>query len=257
MIRMRKWYLDLVTPGGEALIAYAMDLRWAGLAYRRGCLLLPAGSGPLAERRGRPGGRWPGLEGGTLVWRCPGLGIEGMWAGASPPLEAELLAPPPHHIRWTCFGAACTARVRVEGAGDWAGRGYAECLDLDLKGFQPPFHGLRWGRFQGDSGRQAIWIQWSRGLDRRWAWVDGRPVDAGPADGDGWSCPEGALQVEEGRLLRDARVGEELFGARWARAIPGTGGARDLKWLSPARWRPAGDGPAEPGWALHEEVRWD
>ncbi len=256
MIRLRKWYLDLVTADQQVLIAYAMELRWAGLACRRGCLLLPAGEGPLAERRGRLGGRWPRLEDGAVAWHCPRLGLEGRWEGLSPALEAELLAPPPHRIQWSCFGAACHARVRVEGSGAWAGRGYAERLDVELQGLRPPFRELRWGHFLGDAGRQAVWIQWGRGLERRWTWVDGQPLEAGPVGDTGWPSSAGSLQIGEGRVLRDAWVAEEFLGGRWARAIPGTGSARDRKRLGPALWRPAGGGADEPGWALHEVVRW-
>lgn len=255
-MRLRKWYLDLVTGGGEALIAYVAHGRAGGLAFSRCAVLWPADAGPLRERRSAATGPGPRLEGDGLRLDLPSLGFAGRWAGPARPLSCPLLEEGRRSIRWTCHGVTLDAEASLEGAGSWRGRGYAECLDLDLPGLAPPFRELRWGRFQGSADLRAVWIQWEEGLTRRWAWVDEAPADPGRVDRTGWSSAAGLLHLDEGRLLRDAWVAEEAFGTRWARLIPGYRKARDRKWLTRGRWQPAGGGPAEEGWAILEEVRW-
>ena len=103
MFLLTKWYLDLVTGDGTALMAYAARLRWGGLRMGYASVLVSEASGPALETRAFGGGRaWPRLDRDRLTFRHARLGIAGTWDRAAPPIRRRLLKTDAGEIRWAC-----------------------------------------------------------------------------------------------------------------------------------------------------------
>jgi hypothetical protein len=173
MFLLTKWYLDLVTGDGTALIAYAARLRWGGLRLGYASVLVSEASRPAREVRAFGGGRaWPRLDGDRLTWAHPRLGIEGIWDRTAPAIRRRLLkTDAAGEIRWACEMPRARARVTL-GDRTFEGLGYAERLSLSIPPRNLPFRTLRWGRHTS-AAHSLVWIDWIGKDTRRFVWLDG------------------------------------------------------------------------------------
>lgn len=259
MFKLAKWYLDLVTDDGTALVGYAAGLRWGALRLRYASLLLaPPGQAPVEQTTLRQVAE-PALDGNVLTWRSGPLHLEGRWLREARAIEAPLADLPTGAIHWHCLMPSAVAVVRV-GEQRLTGRGYAERLVLTLQPNELPFRTLHWGRYL--SVRHAVvWIDWSgAGAPARWIWLDGtlRPDARLDAQGITGLGPGMALRFGPPRPLRDRTVLPDL-----ARPIPGllrrvvgpVAQMRERKRLAMSRLERDGT-TVDEGWAIHEEVAW-
>lgn len=258
MFTLDKWYLDLVTDDGTALIGYAADLRWHAVRLRYASLLVNRpGHGPHEQAIVR-GVTAPDVAGDSLQWRSRPLRVEGEWQRLTPPIEATLLETPAGMITWSCLFPRARATVEV-GDARYEGLGYAEQLRLSLAPWDFPFRALRWGRHLS-AGHSLVWIEWEGPLARHWVWLDGAPQPAARVVSDGViglaaGC---VLHWDSGREVRRRSVIEAINDAAPAvvRRLTGRIGSMDEhKRLS--RSTLVADGKVlDEGWAIHEEVTW-
>lgn len=258
MFRLHKWYLDVVTDQGDALIAYAARLRWRQLRLGYAAVLHSPPSAPAREishfgRIGRPK-----LEDDVLVWDQASLHLRGRWHRSSPAVRRTLLRTSDGAIRWTCHQPSARATVECEG---WAlnGVGYVERLSLTIPPWKLPFRHLRWGRHASDR-HAVVWINWSGRDNRQFTWLDGvEQLDARP-DGSGVCGLADGVELQV-RCLRDicrrpalARLSDQLpVGIQ--RLLTPLHGMREHKQL--ARSAIIRNGTlADRGWTVLEEVAW-
>jgi hypothetical protein len=252
--RLHKWYLDCTTEDGEAAIVYVgrLTLGWLPVPYFELLLVGPSGrrrwrrlsSRPRVSRRGKA------LE---LVARA--LGLCGRWDPTAPALDIPLLETPGGTIRWRCHQPGGASELRLPDGRRLAGSGYAEELEMSLPPWALPFQELRWGRFAGRR-RSVVWIDWRDGLERRWLFVDGEPVEAQRFEADRIEWAGGRLDIQPGVVVRDASIGRTLVGP-FARLLPRRiRQAHETKWLCPADLRVAEVALPIPGSVIHEVVRW-
>lgn len=225
---MRKWYLDCVTRQGEPVVLYHAQVRWGALALRYASVL-----GGATSLRHTPE---PRVEGDTVTFRAPRLGIDGTWRALAPAHEERLS----DGVEWWCVQPRAKVSLRL---GDRAlsGLGYVETLTLTRPPWRLPFDELRWGRFCA-ADRGAVWIEWRGAHPLDLALIDGAPAGFAP----------GRLGLHDHRVLRSGRIGETALAMvpRLER-LPGR-----ILGLSETKWLSRGALAGSEGWAIHEVVRW-
>jgi hypothetical protein len=246
----------VVTDVGETVILYAGTLRFGELELRFGSLL----HAPIAgSARGESVLRAASVhaeDGGSVRLDAPALRARGCWQPLDPPVEQVLLADGDGRVTWSCL--APRARVMLELAGKpLAGLGYAERLQLSIAPWRLPIRELRWGRALTASA-SLTWIDWRRPGDEppiRLAVRDGQPGEPLWADDlavHGHGGP--ALRFEDNQVLRQGTIGSTVL------SLVGRG-LRDrlpeaCLLLDECKWRARVHIGGQPGWAIHEVVRW-
>lgn len=258
MLHLTKWYLDVVTPEGTALIAYAASLRWGGLHVEFASTLVARPDSAPREETAWTGVRLPEADEGGLTFRHDTLGVEGRWHPGATRVAETLLDDEVGRLHWDCVLPSGAATVQVRGE-TLAGRGYAECLTMTRPPGSLPLRTLRWGRFASAS-HALVWIGWEGGEPRRWVWLDGVPQPGAVIGDGGVHGLDGgiALRLAPGRELCDRRALKVLsrrLPALDALPIGPLGGLREIKRLDRGRLGPVRGGEDE-GWAIHERVTW-
>lgn len=263
--RLAKWYLDCVTPEGDATIAYVAELSWRGLAVRYASVLEHAG-GETRTRTALRGHREPEERDGVLAWSHEPLGVRGSWRAAAAPVEEPILASDEGRVDWRCLQPAARVALHRRG-GEVRGLGYAEHLVMTIPPWRMPIRELHWGRFVApaagadgavDAGATVVWIDWRGEHAARLALLGGARVDADVAE-DRVALDGGAvLALDRRDVLREGTVGATVLAAvpRLRDAVPGRIlGLHERKWRSRGVLARPGR-PAVEGWAIHEVVRW-
>jgi hypothetical protein len=258
MFRLTKWYLDLVTDEGIALIAYAASLEWAGLSVQFASTLLARPGALPEEQSAWSHVRLPDAEGEALRFHHDGLHFAGEWRCEAAPFEATLLDDSAGRLHWACLASNATATVALGGE-TLVGRGYAECLTMTRLPWTLPLSCLKWGRCLSAS-HSLVWIGWSGGPPRQWVWLDGVAEPDAVLDDRGVSHLNGGreLRLAPARELCDRRALQVI-----SRHLPAldallTGPVRDLretKRLDRGTLYQNG-APIDEGWTIHEVVSW-
>ena len=258
MFLLTKWYLDLVTPEGTALIAYAARLRWGRFRLAYASVLVSEPSREARETRAfGGGGAWPRLDGDRLIWTPPRLGVDGTWDRAAPGIRRRLLKTDAGEIRWKCEMPSGRASVTVGGR-TFDGLGYVERLSLSIPPWNLPFRTLHWGRHTS-AGHSLVWIDWTGEDTRRYVWLDG--VEQPNASLDERAVyrldQETTLRLDGARDICDQRALARIAGRvpGLTRRLAGPVAAmREHKQV--ARGTIERHGDAHAGWTLFETVTW-
>lgn len=259
MFLLTKWYLDVVTEEGTAVIAYAARLRWGRLRLAYASVLVSEASRQACEQRAFGTGRpWPRLDGDRLTWAEPRLGIVGTWERAAPAIRRRLLKNDAGEIRWACEMPCARASVTA-GHRTFEGLGYAERLSLSIPPWKLPFRTLHWGRHTS-AGHSLVWIDWAGEDTRRYVWADG--VEQPDACLDARAVCR--LDQETTLRLDDVRdICHQPALARIAGRVPGltrrvagpVAAMREHKQIARGTIERRGDA-ARAGWTLFETVTW-
>jgi hypothetical protein len=259
MFDLTKWYLDVVTDDGTALIAYAIRLDLGPATLRFAATQIARPGSESVDRTAVAGVVLPETDapGDVVRFRHEGLGVDGTWRRLAPPVGGTLLDDAAGLLRWDCVLPAADVEVALGGE-TLRGRGYAERLTMKRPPWSLPLRHLRWGRFVSES-HAAVWIAWSGGEPKSWTWVDGAPApDAVATDTSvtGLGRNRG-IRIESFRELCDRRAMRVV-----SKHLPEIGGAllgpladlREIKRLDRGEF--AGGGATERGWVIHEVVAW-
>jgi hypothetical protein len=258
MFQLSKWYLDLVTPDGIAVICYAVRLRWGPARLRYAAILVDSPGAKPEEAFTLHRVERPAIDAGILRWRCDALDVHGEWRRRQPAIRETLLRSRAGAIRWSCRMPLATAEVQWADR-RFAGLGYVETLGMTVAPTRLPFRTLRWGRHLS-AEHSLVWIDWTGEVSGQWIWLDGvRQPGATFTD-------DGMIQVSGGRRLhfRDSRdlrnrlvlpsVGAALsaIASRWAGSLATL---REHKMV--ARSALCDDHVRfDEGWTVYETVEW-
>jgi hypothetical protein len=255
VFRLHKWFLDCVTPSGDAVVVYSARLHWGVL--RLGCASV------LVHRGGRTTSRtrilrppMPQVTANGIAIAAPRLGIHGTWRGAPQSRPRELFRSPRGSVAWNCHLPQAEVELQCDGQ-SLRGTGYVEHLALDVAPWQLPIDELHWGRWHG-GGRSLVWIQWRGPHPLRLCLFDGDEVAAQHIDTDGVQFGAGhRLALTAKCVLRAGELGRTVLAERALRWLPLPRAIRamqETKWV--ARGTLTTDRGEIDGTALHEVVRW-
>jgi hypothetical protein len=247
-----KWYLDCVSPGGDAFVGYAARLRWRGLHLDYASFLLAPRGGAAESRTTLRAGGGPVDADGELAWRCAPLGIDGRWKAEAPPLERTLLRRQGRAIRWSCVQPRAAVMVTVADRPALRGLGYAERLTMTMAPWSLPLRELRWGRFLSPSDT-VVWIEWRGPHPLALVFHNGCEAAAGCITDRRIGFDAASLDLAESQLLRQGPLVRTALAkvpilhrlAPWS--ILAT---HETKWCSRGELLPS----ASAGWAIHEVV---
>lgn len=258
MRQLTKWYLDLVSDDGTALVVYVATLRWGPVSVDYAATLLARPGEALEETTSFSHVHLPSYEPGEVRLEQPSLGVQGRWGDGSAPVSATLLEVPSGTVRWECLLPSAHAWVALRGE-KLEGRGYVERLTMTAPPWALPLRTLRWGRY-ASAGHAVVWIEWRGGPPKQWVWMDGEPQRHACLEATGITglshgrrltlsdfrelCDRRALQVLSRRLPSLARV-----------PLGPLRNLRETKRLDQGVLATPGADPDQ-GWALHEVVTW-
>lgn len=254
-----KWYLDLVTDSGTAVLGYVIDVRWLGLDVRlASCLVVEPGGG-RQELMSRGETAWPRVVDDRLSWTSGMLGLEAEWRAIDRPIAHTLLSSPAGDIEWSCAMPRARATV-VTPSARYEGLGYAEHLRMTMPPWAVPCHTVRWGRHVSDR-HALVWIERDGAAPMRAAWLDGafEPAASVAASGVAGLSDQRTLVWQGSRDLTHRSVGDAIAAAAPALAtlVGGRlGTLREHKQVSASALLDAEGRALDDGRAIHEVVTW-
>lgn len=254
---LSKWYMDCISRDGDAVVAYAADLRWRKLAVAYESVLEVRGSGAPASQSSIKPHADPVVGGPLVFWRSASLGVDARWRSSATLVRETIYQSQAGSVEWSCVVPAGAARIRTR-TGETDGHGYVELLRLTVAPWRLPIATLRWGRISAED-ESIVWIQWAGRFEATFVYDGGTRVAAASLGDDHLDLADGtAVALDRGRVIRQAVLGTTI--AASVPALRRFGPARMLaveecKWLSRATVKRPGC-PAKETWALHELVTW-
>jgi hypothetical protein len=256
MFALKKWYFDVVGPGGRSAIGYSTELRWGPVALCwEGLSLHQPGEPPVHRWGVGPASppTWQESEArempGRLEWRSDRLGCCFDCAPWTAPFARRLHESDDGTVDWACEAPAATVTAEPFGI---VGPGYAECLTLTAVPWGLPISELRWGHWAGEhSGRSLVWIEWRGAHPLTLVLEDGAAVPGAEVADSSIRAGASELVLSSTVDLHQRTIGEVLEGlGPLAAGLPASWRAvEDRKRLSVGRLG------SEAGWAVHETVR--
>jgi hypothetical protein len=252
---LSKWYFDCVSDDGEAFIGYAAEMRWRTLSidytstlhYRPNRKVRTA----TTLRKIAP----PRVEDSYLQWNSRHLDVFGKWITITQPIKRHLLESEAGNIEWNCPQPNAKAEIVVDNS-RIEGSGYVDHVIMTIPPWQLPFEQLRWGRFHANDD-SIVWLDWQGRNEINLVFHNGVPIENLVIDTHSLRAREVSLELETGDVLREG----PLLKTALAR-VPGIDKVfpesilhtNECKRLSRGMLRTSPT-TAQPGWAIHEAVR--
>jgi hypothetical protein len=252
-----KWYMDCVSPDGDALVAYSADLSWRRLHVGyEGALEARAGHEPVASSSLGSHGA-PLVDGSEITWHSPALAIKGIWRLGPAPIRETIYRSADGVVEWSCLMPAASARLESR-SGTLDGCGYVEHLRMTVPPWRLPIASLRWGRIATED-EAIVWIQLLGDFHATIAYSGGARVTPLHVDDGRVALADGTtVEIDRGSVLRRGSLGTTILSSIPAlrRLAPlRILSTEECKWLSRATVTRPGRAARET-WAIHELVTW-
>lgn len=258
-----KWFLDFVSPQGEAMIFYAAKLKWRSLTVPYTSWLHYHPENGVTERSRFRRVCMPEKHEKWINWEDPGFDVAGSWEALGEPLESRIFQSEEGHLDWKCFQPASKVKLKINGK-ILIGSGYAEQLIMTIPPWRLPMQELRWGRFVSETDH-LVWIEILDDDKKQWIWWNGQRMGNGLIDDDRILIPEIKAELQ---LKREVTLNSDknIFSVvrQLHSYLPGFNKiiptsflmADNYKWLSRGQWlRPGRAGIS--GTAIHEWVNFN
>ena len=219
--RLSKWYLDCVTAGGEATIAYTGIMRWGPVRLPYSSLIETTAS-HVTEQHSLRQQHEPHVRDSRLQWHSSALNVTGNWRCDSASLTDTVFSNGNGTVKWECLVPCGQSRI-----GNREGLGYAERLTMTMPPWKLPLQTLRWGHFLSET-ELVIWIDWRGSFTNRIVYRNGIRVPAMCIRDDAIEFEDGAhVTLDRSLVIRDGPIGATALSAipRVRRNLPGKAAA--------------------------------
>jgi len=247
--RLVKWYGDVTTEDGDAVIAYAATLEAPLELEYSACLE----SGEHARSRSTLERSAIAEHRGAWSWKAPHL--EAQFHPLQRSAAIDLLDEgSAGAVRWHAVAPLCETRMTV-GDRTLEGLGYLERLELTVPPWNLPLERLVWGRFVHPRAG-LVWIEWQGPHALQVILQDGERVDGAIAP-DHIRTSGMELQIGTRRVIREGTLGRIALAAVsvLSRVAP-LGFLRTVERKTLSRGRLRRGGELLEGWVIDEVVTW-
>ncbi len=255
-----KWYLDLITEEGEAMIFYVAKLKWHGFeSHYTSWLNFDSVKGTSNNSR-LTQVKFPVLKDNSLTWTDTRFGISGQWESLASPIRSRLFESDEGYLDWNCHQPASRVHLKI-GERNIHANGYAEQLILTIPPWKLNLEKLQWGRY-GLPGQNLVWIQWKADETNKWIWQNGAQINECEIADEAIGLPQTGekLFLDRCVVLESEKKVMSLV-ARLISHFPGIDKsmtfkflmANETKWLSRTKLEKDGE-IINLGWAIHELV---
>jgi hypothetical protein len=252
---LTKWYLDVVTEDGDAVILYAAELRWRQLRVCFNSVLQKSGE-VVTTRSTLRDFPLPSNSGGRIAVEVSPLGISGTWEADSAPVSRTVFECAEGSVHWNCLQPRSQAQLCI-GTQVFGGLGYAECLTLTVPPWRLPMRELRWGRFVSAQD-SFTWVDWQGPFANSFAYHNGTAYSPELVSDSGLVLPGISLYLSDSFQLRGGKLRKTILPdvPALAKLLPNIlFGIEEYKWLSRGHCHTSGQSSS--GWTIHEVVHWN
>ena len=190
-----------------------------------------------------------------MQWNSSHLGVIGKWIPITQPFARTLVESEAGNIEWNCLQPSAKAEIAVHN-NRIEGHGYVDHVTMTIPPWQLPFDQLRWGRFHAN-GDSIVWLDWQGGNEINLAFHNDAPLESLVMDAYGLRTRDLSLELDSGDVLREG----PLLRTALAR-VPGIDKVFPESILHTCECKRLSRGllrtsamTAQPGWAIHEVVR--
>lgn len=254
---LQKYYVDLVTAGGQYFIGYSALLTLGAAKIHYGATLHDPAitgivTGPVLSACDSPV-----IDDSDLIWRAPTLGFEGRWRRLAAAESLALHETESGIVEWNCHQPAARAELTTESGVAYDGLGYAEFLNLTIPPWLLGLRTLFWGRFVSEQ-HSIVWIEWRGDHALNVLICNGRKIAGAHISENEIICDDFKLTLKNETTIRLGSIGKTFISkipsALRSAPIEFLSG-REEKFLSRGRLTFA-DGSGDTGWVIHERVAW-
>jgi len=258
-----KWFLDMVTEEGEAMIFYAAKLKWKGLEvpYTSWLHNDPIRGVSIQSRFRKV--NMPEVCGSRISWEDSRFGISGEWMSLAASIQTRVFESEEGYLDWKCYQPKSEVTLKKKGK-TLKGIGYVEQLILTTEPWKIPMDDLRWGRYGGGKD-DLVWIELRGNEKQQWLWHKGEKIENAQIEDDFIEISEMnlKLKLDRGVVLESEKKIMEVA-KKLVQYLPGLNKtmpmqflmADEHKWLSRAVLEKEGEVHSQ-GWAIHEWVKFN
>lgn len=251
-MRLKKYYFDLISPDGTAMIVYSAQMQIGPMIIPYGAVLLQRNGENLVQSQ-RLSEAELMIHKDAIQVEHSDLSLHGIWEGGTSLQPQVLYSSSDGVIRWECLSLNACTEVHF-GGDSYQGTGYAECTQITVPIWRLPMDKLYWGRWISDDGTSGLtWIRWEGRFPLSMAINEkGERFTASPIE-NGMRLGGTELLWKNSVVLRAADVSDSVLGR--LSALHGLlpfrlRKMREEKYIASAT---LGD---RPGSLLFEEVTW-
>ncbi len=171
---LNKWYLDFVGTSGEAMIFYAAELSWYGMAVHYTSWIQFDPEKDVRECSRFRNVQLPKKQENIITWHDDKFEVHGSWESIAQPVQCRVFDSDAGYLDWHCFQPASKVQLKIKDK-IIEGNGYAEQLILTAPPWHIPMNDLRWGRFHS-SDNTMVWIELRKEDKQQWLWLNGDKI---------------------------------------------------------------------------------
>lgn len=263
VFKLNKWYLDLVTDSGEAIICYIANLKWHGIPINYTSIISyhPEAGTHVDSRLSNV--VFPVVDPDQISWKDPKFEIEGIWKNNSRVIHERIFESEEGILDWHCYQPSSKVKLTFKNK-TYTGKGYVEQLILSIPPWHIPMDYLRWGRYIGNE-YNVVWIQLLSHHPKQWLWLNGEKVPDVAIDDKTLTLEQEGLKLEMNQCVVMESETKILSVVKFLiDHIPGINKiipvkflmAQETKWLSKSKLLKRED-QISTGMSIHELVNFD
>lgn len=257
---LEKWFLDMVTDKGEAMIFYAARLCWRSITVPYKSMLWYSPEKGAGQKTKFYNAHFPSIKDNLIYWQDAAFKVTGVWQANASSVNACLFQSEEGGLQWNCFQPSSIVMLNSK-SNPLKGMGYAEKLVLTVEPWKIPMQQLRWGRYVSVTDH-LVWIELKDNTTKQWIWHNGERITTAIINDNEIILPSSKIHL---KLIDKTIIESEnkisKVAKQLAKFVPGFCKSMPLHFLMAAghKWRSKGvlskgNIISGEGWVIHELV---